>query len=512
MRRVTALVCSLLFVAAACSGDDDDDTGPEPEPSEETTTSAAPEPEVTVEAGTLTDRECGFDPPIAGTECSFMEVPENRADPDGKTVKLAVTVLRSNGDDPDPGTVVLLHGGPGGDEADAAPNFAEHTLRTQHDIVLYDQRGSGLSDPNLNCPEVDDAILAAFESIEPFETTVEKRRTALTACRDRLVGEGIDLNQYDSEASAADLESLRLALEEDDQFNLIGGSYGSRLALTYMRSFPDHVRSVLLDSVYPTDVGKATGVMEAADRALTQLTKGCVEDPACSERFPDFDTAIERAFERLNAEPYTGDVDLGEPNGTISLNINGYDAIAGLFTAMYDTSLIPLLPDIIEDVAAGDYSIIPAIAQQGIPFATQFAEGAAISIECADNAGVETDDLEAALADPGRYEVLLAEGGNTYCDLWDVEPTSPTFNESVSSDIPTLVFAGTYDPVTPPGDSKSAADALPAPYVEIDGVGHGVRSANACAQEIYYAFLAEPDTPPDTACAAEQPGPAWALG
>ena len=174
--------------------------------------------------------------------------------------------------------------------------------------------------------------------------------------------------------------------------------------------------------------------------------------------------------------------------------------------------MIPLLPDIIEDVAAGDYSIIPAIAQQGIPFATQFAEGAAVSIECADNAGAETDDLEAALADPGRYEVLLAEGSNTYCDLWDVEPTSATFNESVSSDIPTLVFAGTYDPVTPPGDSKSAADSLPAPYVEIDGVGHGVRSANACAQEIYYAFLAQPDTPPDTACAAEQPGPAWALG
>ncbi|MGQ0825972.1 MAG: alpha/beta hydrolase [Actinomycetota bacterium] len=509
MRRLTALVCSVVLLVA-CSGDDDDSAEPDAVTTTTTEPEAEAEPAIEVTAGTLSDRECDYEPAIEiEHDCQFLEVPENWTAPDGPTVRLAVTVLHSPSADPLSDPVIYLHGGPGGDTVQRARHWLDDPFLEQRDVVLYDQRGSGLSEPSLDCPEVNEAIIDTFRSIEPFEDTLEKRRTAITECRDRLVDDGLDLNAYDSEASAADLESLRLALDVE-QWNLLGVSYGTRLALTYMRSFPDAIRSALLDSVYPTDVGKAQGIIDSADRALTQLVDGCGADPACAARFPDFATALDRAFAQLNAEPFAGDVDLGEENGgVIALEIDGYDALAGLFTALYDEALIPLLPDIVEDVAAGDYAIIPAIAQQGIPFATQFADGAALSIDCADNAGVESA-IEPLLENPGRYQTLIVESGNTYCDLWDVEPTSPTYNEPVTVDLPALVFAGRYDPVTPPADSRSAADAIPnATFVEVDGIGHGVLYADPCGMEMYLAFLAEPTAPVDTACGEEHPGPVF---
>jgi pimeloyl-ACP methyl ester carboxylesterase len=506
MRRLVLLMC--IALVAGCS-DDDDGSAPSDDAST-STTAAAP---IEVTAGELTERECGYDPALEGAhDCYFLEVPEDHADPDGATLRLAVTVLRATGPDATDEPVVYLHGGPGGDTVGGARGWQDEPFRVDHDIVLYDQRGSGLSQPSLECPEVDDATRAGFGNLDPYEAAREAQSAAMEACRERLVDTGIDLDAYDSEMSAADLEALRLALDVPG-WNLLGISYGTRLALTYMRSFPDGVRSALLDSVYPPQAGKAAGIIDAADRAIRQLTDGCASDPACAARFPEFATAVDRAYEQLNEEPFEGEVDLGSENGgTITLRIDGRDAIAGLFTALYDTALIPLLPGIVEDVAAGDYAIIPAIAQQGIPFATQFADGAALSIDCADNAGADVGAADERLSVPGRYATLVVASGNTYCDLWDVEPTSPTYNEPVTSDLPALVLAGRYDPVTPPSDSAAAADTLEqATYVEADGVGHGVLFSGApCFLDMYVAFLADPTAPVDTTCGDEHPGPAFA--
>jgi pimeloyl-ACP methyl ester carboxylesterase len=503
MRRLSVLLVTGLLVTA-CSGGDD-----AAKRSEVTTTTAAA-PVIT--AGILSERECGYDPPLAGEHaCYFLEVPEDHADPDGPKVRLAVTVLAATGPDPAAEPVVYLHGGPGGDTVRSAANWLDEPFLPDHDIVLYDQRGSGRSEPSLECPEVDDATRANFESLEPFEAAMAAQGAAIDACRERLVAAGTDLDAYDSEASAADLEALRLALDVP-RWNLLGISYGTRLALTYMRSFPDSVRSAVLDSVYPTTVGKATAIIDAADRAMRQLTDGCVSDPECGAAFSDFATAIDRAQTRLDAEPYVGQVDLGANNGgTITLRIDGNDAIAGLFTALYETTLIPLLPSIIEAVAGGDYSIIPTIAQQGIPFATQFADGAALSVDCADNAGVDVDATDSRLTNPGRFASIVVTNVNSHCARWDVEPTSPTYNEAVTLDVPVLVLAGRYDPVTPPADSRSAANDLPnATYVEADGVGHGVLYSGAdCFLDMYVEYLGDPAASIDTMCGDDHPGPAF---
>jgi pimeloyl-ACP methyl ester carboxylesterase len=458
----------------------------------------------------LEPRECTFAAKVrVKVTCSWLVVPEDRTKANGNEVKLAVTRLHSTAAKPLPDPVVPLHGGPGGDEARDAPGWSDSKFLENRDVVLYDQRGSGLSEPSLNCPEVDKAILARFTKLGSYEEEAAERRAAVKTCRDRLVAEGIDLNQYDSEASATDLDDLRKAMNVDT-WNLLGVSYGTRLALATMRSHPQGIRSVLLDSVYPTTVGGSQRQIDSGQRSLDQLAKGCAENAACAQKYGDLTAGLQKAYDTLNAKPYSGRVDLGAPNGTIDLKVNGDDAIGGLFTAMYDHTLIPALPSVIKQVGEGNYGIIPAIAQQGIPFATQFAEGAAISIDCADSGSIDTEGTKKAVADPGRWAVVVSEASPSYCAMWDVDPLPKSFNEPVVSDLPALVLAGKYDPVTPPADSKAAYEALTnATFAEVDGVGHGVISSNECAAAAYRAFVDDPTKKPDLSCVPSQPPPAF---
>jgi pimeloyl-ACP methyl ester carboxylesterase len=132
------------------------------------------------------------------------------------------------------------------------------------------------------------------------------------------------------------------------------------------------------------------------------------------------------------------------------------------------------------------------------------------SVDCADSGGLDLEGTEAARRDPGKWAVVVSEQYPTYCDVWDVPFAPASYNEPVRSEIPALVMAGKYDPVTPPGDSMAAAEALPnSTYVEIDGIGHGVIFSNPCGSAIYREFLDSPGEKPDTTCAPGQPPPAF---
>jgi pimeloyl-ACP methyl ester carboxylesterase len=85
-------------------------------------------------------------------------------------------------------------------------------------------------------------------------------------------------------------------------------------------------------------------------------------------------------------------------------------------------------------------------------------------------------------------------------------------NQPVTSDIPTLVLAGEYDPITPPEYGRTAAQALASSFFyELPGLGHGVSADNGCAMGLMLDFLAEPAAEPDAACVAEMGGPRFVV-
>src|SRR5262249_11696499 len=142
------------------------------------------------------------------------------------------------------------------------------------DFIFFDQRGTGYSQPELTCPERDALAPTLLAGALSDEQSTQAIVDAFQRCRDRLGVQGVDLAAYNSAASAADVNDLRLALGYS-QLNLYGDSYGTRLALTVMRDFPQAVRSVVLDSTYPLEVNLYTALAPNAERAFNALFDAC---------------------------------------------------------------------------------------------------------------------------------------------------------------------------------------------------------------------------------------------
>ncbi|MFN7151771.1 MAG: alpha/beta fold hydrolase, partial [Microthrixaceae bacterium] len=253
-----ATVCAAATLCAACtsSGDGSDAAGsrsgdaarPEagaPTDAPATTTTVAP---------VLDDGPCpepGTDP--TRVSCSVLVVPEDPARPSERQVELAVLHVRPAADLADPAAddtapVVYLHGGPGGAATPQWGVFLTVTDALGRDVYLFDQRGGGASSPSLTCPEHDRALLAALTTTDTPAVERERVGDALAACHARLSAEGVDLDQYDLDASVRDLEALRSAIGAP-ALTLVATSYGTRLAQRYHELHPTRVAAMALDGV-----------------------------------------------------------------------------------------------------------------------------------------------------------------------------------------------------------------------------------------------------------------------
>src|SRR5439155_13420646 len=183
---------------------------------------------------------------------------------------------------PDP--IVYLDGGPGGQTLRQAKrifdNFA--SFAPDRDFVLFDQRGIGYSEPALDCPEHTQFLYDTLDQDDNSIRVVRDYNASIRACHDRLVDQGIDLWAYTTAASAADVNDLRIALGYRT-WNLLGASYGTRLGLAVMRSFPQGVRSVVLDSTIPPQLEPGGGA--SFMRSLDVLFNRCTNDTSCNRSY-----------------------------------------------------------------------------------------------------------------------------------------------------------------------------------------------------------------------------------
>jgi pimeloyl-ACP methyl ester carboxylesterase len=453
---------------------------------------------------------CGEDViPSPRIACGTLTVAEDRTDPAGATVELPVAVIRTASPTPQPDPVVYFEGGPGFGALGNAQSFLEHEYGADRDLILFDQRGTGAAQPSLNCPDVDEATWQRFATVDPAEVELERTWAAFDACRDRLRAEGIDLDTYDTGVSADDVEDLRVALGID-RWNLFGVSYGTTLALLTLRAHPGAVRSVVLDSVYPTTAtGGSEALVAAYDRVLRTLYDGCAADPTCAAAYPDLEQAVADVLVRFDAAPHAATVTDPATAQDRPVQITGKDILAGLFQALYDDDLIPLLPSLAFALRGGNAGIIDLFAGTAIPLAVEPAEGMAASVECSDRAAFPDDVLATIAARPELGSLI--GGSEPDCGRWGVAPAAAGFNDPVVSDVPALVLADEYDPITPPADSRAAADALGnATFVEFPGLGHGAVFSHPCPEAVYKSFLADPSAP-DSSCVAGMGPPAWVV-
>lgn len=289
-------------------------------------------------------------------QCGTVSVLQDRAKAGGYQVNLAFSVLKSRSQPALPDAVIHLHGGPGGSSllfVDANVRVFE-SLRTKRDVVLFDQRGGGLSQPNLNCYNIidPDRLEKTIVNVPPGRDV--KRIKTLVACATELKAKGIDPVFYNTAENARDVLELASALGLS-QFNLTGVSYGTRLAQEIMRLKPVGLRSVVLDSSLAPTTRAYEDFYIKGWLVIETVLADCARDTACSQRYPNLRMRVPQLLARLDAAPAKARL------GDTEYTLDGYALMKPFIQSQDIPEVVPYLPRMFDEVDRGKYDTYFAI-------------------------------------------------------------------------------------------------------------------------------------------------------
>ncbi len=503
----SVIVSAWLVLLSACSPAVTVAPTPAPTP----LPTVAPTP--TLAAARYEAAECEFQVPDGRqVDCGYLFVPEDRSQAGTSMIRLHVATVRTKNPHPAPDPVVYLDGGPGAHTLDSLDWYLEmfQYLLVDRDLILFDQRGIGYSQPSLNCPEVEDQLYKDLAQNLTPQDEGEHRSKAAQACRDRLVQEGISLAAYTTTANAADVNDLRIALAYGE-WNLYGASHGTRLALTISRDFPAGVRSMVLDSICPLQVDHYAQIAANAERALSVLFAQCAADASCDRAFPNLETVFYDLVAQVDANPVTLELTRPSTDQKYEMVVNGDRLTNAFFGLLYATEAIPQLPRLIYQLHGGGWEELPYWISWWEFMNDGVSEGMWLSVECEEESPFSSPDaIQAASASvrPCIRQAVYFEPSFEMCAIWPANVARAVENEPVVSDVPALILAGEYDPIHPPSWGRLASETLSqSQYVEFPGFGHGVLGARSygvhCSQQVVLAFLGSPGESIDVSCLAK---------
>ena len=319
---------------------------------------------------------------------------------------------------------------------------------------------------------------------------------------------GNDLASFDSAQSAADLDDLRKALGYK-KWNLIALSADGVLGLTYMRLYPEGIRSAIVDSGIPAQVQDGLDFWRGGTEMLEKIFAGCAANSACNAAYPGIRAKFYEQVDQLQAHPAR--ITIPDVGGKpLNMSISGAffyeDAVYGIFPGnVFEPEHIHDLLSELWRASHGELTEV-YIERVSSPDPPTFdsdsglARGKTESYRCRDSVGFITqDDLRRAAADVPALapyfldrDYDLLEGGPDSpagCKIWDVGRADPAQHRPVSSTIPTLVLAGEYDLGVPAFMVRMIPPTLPnSTYVEFPAAPHiqlaNFNPASDCAREI----------------------------
>jgi len=384
--------------------------------------------------------------------CGSLSVPENRDNPEGAHLELNIVVLRALESASAP-AAFYVSGGPGTGAAMLAAALGVNypALRRNLDLVLVDRRGTGGSNP-LQCTFDDfNVSLRAFLIIQIEEDEALRCRASLSA----------DLVRYSTWDEVEDLDAVRAALGLD-RVNLLGASYGTRVALAYAVRFPEHTRSMALYGVAPPSLRIPSDVAADVDRALDGLIASCPDDPSCGAAYPNLAVELDSVVARLAVEPATLPGRDPISGAEVSVTITR-DVFMGAVRIFLNAAVMAQqLPFMIHRAYEGDYGPLAALlVPTGVALSRMLHLGTYLSVVCAEDvAWLDPDDVRTR-ANGTRTGTSLFDNHLAACRSWGMAPSANHFPQDWRSNAPTILISGKYDPVTPARWTEAALDHLP---------------------------------------------------
>ena len=302
--------------------------------------------------------------------CGQLVVPERHEHPDGAQLRLPVVIIRSTNSAPRPDPVVFLAGGPGAAtlaSVQAVERFAQHPFARDRDIILYNQRGSPQTTPELTCRALDASRTAIHAADLSLRERDARLAAAANACIDELHDAGRDLDAYGAVANAHDLHALRLALALR-QWNLLAVSYGTWMALEAVRVDPHGVRSLVLDSVMSA---QSDLFMSEAPRnfslGLDRLIAACAADAACFNSYPDLAGKLRDLISALDTRPVVLRLSTSSSTELVDVVVNWHDFMSVLHWMLYNAKSLRLVPALIDLTSRGDMRLLTRLMEQVYP-------------------------------------------------------------------------------------------------------------------------------------------------
>ncbi|MGH8254130.1 MAG: alpha/beta hydrolase [Steroidobacteraceae bacterium] len=444
--------------------------------------------------GSLTLEPCdigrrGNGAPTMRAYCSAFDVPENHAAPDGRHIRLHVALVRAESAQAEPDLVTFLDGGPGGAATDDYPSIAGafEPLRRQRAVLLVDQRGTGGSNA-LDCGDDntgdDNGGDAATNG-----TALASSADAVRACVTRLAPRAAP-QFYSTSDAVEDLELVRRALGSP-RLDLIGVSYGTRMAQQYAKRYPQGVRAIVLDSSVPNSLVLGSEHARNLEDVLRSLFKRCTADRSCSTRYGDPNQTLRRLLVKLRAHPQQ--LTLRDPfTFRVEQKTIGPGALVQLARLYaYSPYTAALLPYVLQEADNGHYEPLLGQAQVVVgDVSDSLTGGMGLSVICA-------EDADRLKANPADADTVMGNALTDWllktCPLWPHGSHPADFSEPLRTDVPVLLLAGELDPVTPPRYAAQIARTLPRSRVlNVTGQGHGLVSVG-CMPRILDDFLRKLD-------------------
>jgi len=440
-----------------------------------------------------------------GVDVATLDVPVDYNDPTGPTFELFLARHRATNPEERIGSLLVNPGGPGFGGSEFAI-FAEivpydEELLEHFDIIGWDPRGTGKSEPFIDCTDDYDHFFAESD-ITP-DTAGERQQLVDLADEfaDECVAGNADIIEHvGTNNSARDIDTIRRALGEET-ISFFGFSYGSELGGTWATLFPDTVRAAVFDGARDPNADNfeaAVQQLQGFENTLTTFLARCSADTDCAfHNDGDAEGAFDDLMSALDESPIPGAPDRTE----VTLRI----ALRAVFQAMYSEIYWPALEESLAEAGAGDGTGLQSLADN---YFQRRADGtfgneleAFQAIGCADTdvrLTVEEDDAAAAAYTAAAPRLAPAGSVGSYSCTFFPDALDPRIEITGAGAGPIVVVGTTGDPATPLVSTRAMAEALDdGRLVVVEADQHTGYNVNTCINEVVNDYLIDLVPPSD---------------